>query len=126
MLLLRLPGVGATLLTSSSAVPSLSTVLSDDGADSAHLDASVRGPTGDLDSSSGEVPAEEATCTSCSKLFDSFLSSPASLPVEVQVEGKDKARIRTAREEDSSGCSMLTRVRLQVTIHHILSDIHVV
>ncbi len=42
------------------------------------LEASARGPTGDADSSKGELPVS----TSLSKLFDSFLSNPASLPVK--------------------------------------------
>ena len=42
----------------------------------AHLEDSARGPTGDLDSSRGELPI----CTSWSRFRDSFLSSPASLP----------------------------------------------
>ena len=41
-----------------------------------YLDDSARGPTGDLESSKGLLPS----CTSWSRLFDSFLSSPASLP----------------------------------------------
>ena len=40
------------------------------------LEDSARGPTGDLDISS-EL---DSICTSVSKLFDSFLSKPASLP----------------------------------------------
>jgi hypothetical protein len=41
-----------------------------------HLDASPSGPTGEDDSSASDV----AFCTSRSKLFDSSLSSPVSLP----------------------------------------------
>jgi hypothetical protein len=42
-----------------------------------HLDESVRGPMGDADiCCTGELPE----WTSASKLFDSFLSKPASLP----------------------------------------------
>eukprot|EP00955_Chlamydomonas_euryale_P002710 29023-Chlamydomonas_euryale.AAC.5 len=41
-----------------------------------HLEDSASGPTGDLDISNGELPV----CTSWSRLLDSFLSSPASLP----------------------------------------------
>lgn len=41
----------------------------------------MSGPTGDRDSSNGELPVLDATCcTSWSRLLDSFLSSPASLP----------------------------------------------
>lgn len=41
-----------------------------------HLVGSARGPTGDLDSSTGELDS----LTVSSRLFDSFLSRPASLP----------------------------------------------
>jgi len=49
----------------------------------ARLADSASGPTGDLDSSSGELPS----CTSWSRLRDSFLSKPASLPA-----GRRRAR----------------------------------
>lgn len=45
-----------------------------------HLDDSANGPKGDRDNSSGELPV----CTSCSKLLDSFLSRPASLPAHMR------------------------------------------
>lgn len=48
----------------------------------AHLEGSVRGPTGERDSSRGEVPLSVICCTSASKLRESFLSRPASLPAE--------------------------------------------
>ena len=41
-----------------------------------HLVGSARGPTGDLDSSTGELDS----LTVSSRLLDSFLSRPASLP----------------------------------------------
>lgn len=41
-----------------------------------YLEDSARGPTGDFESSKGELPS----CTSWSKFLDSFLSRPASLP----------------------------------------------
>ena len=45
---------------------------------SCYLCGSESGPTGDLESSNGELPI----CTSCSRLRQSFLSSPASLPAK--------------------------------------------
>lgn len=44
-----------------------------------HLEDSARGPTGDFESSKGELPS----CTSWSRFRDSFLSSPASLPAKL-------------------------------------------
>jgi hypothetical protein len=49
-----------------------------------HLAGSVRGPTGERDSSSGDVLLSVICATSASKLRDSFLSKPASLPVYQQ------------------------------------------
>ena len=68
----------------------------------AHLEDSARGPTGDLESSKGELPI----CTSWSRFRDSFLSSPASLPVQTPV--------RVAKSHQHAGA------RAQVNLHSLM------
>jgi hypothetical protein len=64
----------------------------------AHLEGSVRGPTGERDSSSGEVPLSVICCTSASKLRESFLSRPASLPTAPAPAAAEEAPAGTSRE----------------------------
>jgi len=67
----------------------------------AHLADSASGPTGDLDSSSGELPS----CTSWSRLRDSFLSKPASLPAA------PAARVRPRRRSQARPRPLLALAR---------------
>jgi hypothetical protein len=49
----------------------------------------VSGPTGERDSSKGEGLLSVICCTSASKLRESFLSSPASLPAAADDQATD-------------------------------------